>query len=188
MPDPADRILTSHAGSLPRPEELVELNHRRAAGELTGEEGYQQELTRRRGRRRRAASSEAGIDVVNDGEYGHAMGQRYDYGSWWTYVFQRLGGLELVDARACWQRADGPAPSPARSRWRSFSDRRDWKLFSEAYADPRSGAALPEPARAGRPPRCAAGPITYRGQERDRSATSPTSRRRSTPPGSTTAS
>ena len=39
-----------------------------------------------------------GINLVNDGEYGHSMGQRYDYGSWWTYVFQRLSGVELTAA------------------------------------------------------------------------------------------
>jgi 5-methyltetrahydropteroyltriglutamate--homocysteine methyltransferase len=43
-----------------------------------------------------ARQRETGIDLVNDGEYGHSMGQRYDYGSWWTYVFQRLGGVELT--------------------------------------------------------------------------------------------
>jgi 5-methyltetrahydropteroyltriglutamate--homocysteine methyltransferase len=43
-----------------------------------------------------ARHREIGIDFVNDGDYGHAMGHRYDYGSWGTYVFQRLGGLELV--------------------------------------------------------------------------------------------
>jgi methionine synthase II (cobalamin-independent) len=40
---------------------------------------------------------ELGIDIVNDGEYGHSMGERYDYGAWWSYVFPRLGALELTD-------------------------------------------------------------------------------------------
>jgi len=90
-----DRILTSHAGSLPRPEDLIALNGRRAAGELSDEDGYLGAL--------RAAVADVvarqrgiGIDLVNDGEYGHSMGQRYDYGSWWTYVFQRLSGVELT--------------------------------------------------------------------------------------------
>ncbi len=57
--------LTSHVGSLPRPEELIALNHRRAAGGFADEEGYQRELT--------AAVADVvrrqngiGIDVVND--------------------------------------------------------------------------------------------------------------------------
>ena len=68
-----DRILTSHAGSLPRPESLISLNELRAAGEFTDEEAYRGELS--------AAVTdvvahqhEIGIDLVNDGEYGHSMG------------------------------------------------------------------------------------------------------------------
>jgi hypothetical protein len=40
-----DRILTSHAGSLPRPESLISLNELRAAGEFTDEEAYRRELS-----------------------------------------------------------------------------------------------------------------------------------------------
>ena len=69
-----NRILTSHAGSLPRPENLISLNQRRAeAEEATGERAYQEAL--------RAAVTDVvkrqrdtGIDLVNDGEYGHSMG------------------------------------------------------------------------------------------------------------------
>ena len=71
-----DRILTSHAGSLPRPEDLLALNGRRAAGELSDEDGYLGSL--------RAAVADVvaqqrdiGIDLVNDGEYGHSMGMKY---------------------------------------------------------------------------------------------------------------
>ena len=35
-----DRILTSHAGSLPRPEDLIALNEQRAAGDFTNEAEY----------------------------------------------------------------------------------------------------------------------------------------------------
>ena len=35
-----DRILTSHAGSLPRPEDLIALNEQRAAGDFTEEAVY----------------------------------------------------------------------------------------------------------------------------------------------------
>jgi len=70
-----DRILTSHAGSLPRPEDLIALNQRRAAGDFADEPEYLRELrtavadvvARQRG---------IGIDLVNDGEHGHSMGQR----------------------------------------------------------------------------------------------------------------
>ena len=35
-----DRILTSHAGSLPRPEDLIALNERRAEEDFTNEQEY----------------------------------------------------------------------------------------------------------------------------------------------------
>ena len=35
-----DRILTSHAGSLPRPEDLIALNERRAEGDFSDEPAY----------------------------------------------------------------------------------------------------------------------------------------------------
>jgi 5-methyltetrahydropteroyltriglutamate--homocysteine methyltransferase len=155
-----DMILTSHAGSLPRPEDLIALNQRRAAGDLADEAGYLREL--------RAAVAdvvarqrEIGIDLVNDGEYGHSMGQRYDYGSWWTYVFQRLGGIELT------QVSIGEMPQakakPGEVTLASFGERRDWQAFADAYLDPSSGASLPNRENAVAP--VCRGPITYTGQE-----------------------
>jgi 5-methyltetrahydropteroyltriglutamate--homocysteine methyltransferase len=155
-----DRILTSHAGSLPRPEDLIALNQQRAAGDLSDEAGYL--------RRLRAAVAdvvtrqrETGIDLVNDGEYGHSMGQRYDYGTWWTYVFQRLSGIELTQAEL----AEIPQPraKPGEIMLASFAERRDWLAFADAYGDPASGVALPN--REGTPAPICRGPITYTGQE-----------------------
>jgi 5-methyltetrahydropteroyltriglutamate--homocysteine methyltransferase len=155
----SDRILTSHAGSLPRPEELVQLNFRRTAGELEDEAGYQDELTRAV-EDVVARQRQIGIDLVNDGEYGHSMGHRYDYGSWWTYVFQRLGGLELVERAVL----DVPQarPKPGEVALASFNERRDWLQFAEAYGDKSSGCALPTPPNIA--PMCT-GPITYTGQD-----------------------
>ena len=76
----AQRILTSHAGSLPRPDELIELNRARQAGESRDEAGYQERLrlaVEDVVRRQKAA----GIDIAGDGEYGKAMGQRVNYGA-----------------------------------------------------------------------------------------------------------
>jgi len=70
-----DRILTSHAGSLPRPEDLIALNERRAAEDFTDEAEYL-------GRLRSAVADvvarqrDTGIDLVNDGEFGHSMGMK----------------------------------------------------------------------------------------------------------------
>ena len=40
----SDRILTSHVGSLPRPDALIEANRAREAGEATDEPAFQQTL------------------------------------------------------------------------------------------------------------------------------------------------
>ena len=155
-----DRILTSHAGSLPRPEELVALNLKRGLGELDDEAGYQAKLTQAVADVV-AQQRELGIDLVNDGEFGHSMGHRYDYGPWWTYVFQRLGGLELVtDGVLDIKQAPG---KPGELSLASFVERRDWLEFSDAYGDPNSGAALPNPDIGTGAPVCR-GPITYTGQ------------------------
>lgn len=154
-----DRILTSHAGSLPRPDELVELNRALRECELADEAG---------GHRRLAQvvsdvvarQRELGIDIVNDGEYGHTMGQRYDYGAWWNYVFPRLGGLELVEVAMLAMKQARPRPGEVALA--SFNERRDWQTFEAAYADPGSGCALPN--RPSVAPVCR-GPITYTGRE-----------------------
>jgi len=155
-----DRILTSHAGSLPRPEDLIELNQRRAAGDSVDETQYLGQLragvaavvARQRG---------IGIDLVNDGEYGHSMGQRYDYGAWWTYVFQRLGGVELTQISI----AEMPQAKakPGEVTLASFGERRDWQAFAEAYLDPSSGASLPNRENAVAP--VCRGPLAYAGHE-----------------------
>ena len=73
--DTPDRILTSHAGSLPRPEDLITLNERRTADGFTEEAQYL-------GRLRAAVADvvarqrETGIDLVNDGEFGHSIGMK----------------------------------------------------------------------------------------------------------------
>ena len=89
------------------------------------------------------------------------MGQRVNYGAWWSYSFQRLGGLELGTEiyKAPPQRSD-----PGHVRLTSFPDRRDRQLFPEAYADPDSGCSTVRPGSGGmRLPVCR-GPLTYTGQ------------------------
>ena len=81
---PESRILTTHAGSLPRPPELVELILQRDRGELEDSALLDQriadatlEVVRRQ--------IEVGIDVPSDGEYSKA--------SYATYVKERLTGF-----------------------------------------------------------------------------------------------
>jgi 5-methyltetrahydropteroyltriglutamate--homocysteine methyltransferase len=158
-----DRILTSHAGSLPRPDDLIELNRKRIDGEPVDENDYQRDL--------RAATvsvvrqqAETGIDVPNDGEYGHAMGQKVDYGAWWHYSFHRLGGL------GSWTDMANVPVAPAKTTvgLGQFYQRRDWNIFAEAYGDPEWGIAAKAKASKEAPkigmalPVCN-GPLTYTG-------------------------
>src|SRR5216117_3796191 len=89
-----DHILTSHAGSLPRPDDLIDANRARESGGATDERRFQDQL--------RSSVADVvhqqkglGIDVPGDGGFGKSMGHRVNYRAWWSYSFQRLGGLEL---------------------------------------------------------------------------------------------
>lgn len=128
-------IRTTHVGSLPRTERLIEANRERRAGSLD-EQGFtavlQEEVN---GVVARQAG--LGLTILNDGEYGHAMIDNVDYGAWWTYSFSRFSGLSLEDIA----RFDvkPPAGREGRLSYSSFAERRDWNLFADAYSDPESG-------------------------------------------------
>jgi 5-methyltetrahydropteroyltriglutamate--homocysteine methyltransferase len=164
------RILTSHAGSLPRPDDLIELNRRRLDGEGVDEEEYAarlQEATVEVVRRQ----VELGIDLPNDGEYGHIMGAKVDYGAWWSYIFTRLGGLGSM---VTMDKVTAAPPKDTITLGK-FTERRDWNKFSDAYGDPYAGIAAPSKSSKGREkvgmllPVCD-GPLVYQGHadvERD---------------------
>lgn len=130
-----DRILTTHAGSLPRPDHLIELNRRRMDEEPVDEAEYQAEL--------RAATADVvsrqadiGVDVPNDGEYGHAMGAPVDYGAWWNYSFARLSGVTE------WTRWENAAVSASGTiQLATWDKRRDWNRFADVFSDPQWGMA-----------------------------------------------
>jgi 5-methyltetrahydropteroyltriglutamate--homocysteine methyltransferase len=84
MQPSADRILTTHAGSLPRPPSLLPLVLAQEAGEIVDRAELESEV--------RSAVSEtvqkqiaAGVDVINDGEVSKP--------SYATYVKDRLTGF-----------------------------------------------------------------------------------------------
>ena len=91
----SDHILTSQAGSLPRPDDLIEANNAREAGKTADEAAFQKTLEKavvdvvRR-------QKDIGIDVPGDGEFGKSMGHKVNYRAWWSYCFHRLGGLDLA--------------------------------------------------------------------------------------------
>src|SRR5499425_1643251 len=152
-----DHILTSHAGSLPRPDGLIAANAVRESGQTNDEAAFEATL--------RSAivdvvrqQKECGIDVPGDGEFGKSMGHKVNYRAWWSYSFQRLGGLELGTAGLY----DMPAhrSRPGEVVLTSFADRRDRLKFAAAYADPDSG--ITTGPRAALWPVCV-GTLTYTG-------------------------
>ena len=109
----ADRILTTHVGSLVRPDELIAYLRGVDAGEEIDRAAYHECLAqsvRDVVQRQR----DAGIDVVSDGEYGKS--------AWNYYVYERLGGIELR-----------PHP-PGEANFASVNDApTDWTRFPEFY-------------------------------------------------------
>jgi 5-methyltetrahydropteroyltriglutamate--homocysteine methyltransferase len=154
------RFKTTHVGSLPRPDVLIELNRSRQMGGGLDEETFQEQL-RLSVIDVVSQQQKIGLDICNDGEFGKAMGQRINFGAWWSYSFQRLGGLELGEDL---YKIAGQRSEPGKIRLTSFSDRRDRALFPAAYADPDAGIATnPKGVVGMKLPVCVA-PLTYSGQ------------------------
>jgi len=142
----SQRTLTTHVGSLPRPEALIDVNRARLDGEAYDEQGYPRVLSDAvAGICRQQA--ECGVDVINDGEFGKATRGSIEYGSWQSYAFERLTGWEYGQ--------EGMAPG--------LAIRRDRQKFADFYRDEvrMTNAPLPPAAR----PPIFTGPIKYRGQE-----------------------
>jgi 5-methyltetrahydropteroyltriglutamate--homocysteine methyltransferase len=117
------RILTTHVGSLPRPDDLMALYAANAP-----DEKLQPRLRAAVGDIVRQ-QAESGIDVINDGEFGKAMRSTMDFGAWWSYVYPRLEGFELREEHA----------KKGRAAWTFGSKER--KEFAEFYAAEASAAA-----------------------------------------------
>lgn len=157
MRSSTDRIVTTQSGSLPRPDDLIELNRAREQ-EGTDEAAFRGELDAAVGELV-ADQRAAGIDVVGDGEFGKSMSSPINYGAWWSYSFQRLGGLELDQVPLA--DVGTSAPEPGEIALTSFGNRRDRKRFPRVYDDP-SG-----PATTGKQPNfpICRGPLSYVGHD-----------------------
>ena len=96
-------IQTTTAGSLPRTRSLIEANGARTFSDdgFTLESTPEfEELTAQAVADVVARQRTAGITQVGDGEFGKAMSNAVDYGAWWSYSFQRAGGLSLTEVNA----------------------------------------------------------------------------------------
>ncbi|HWI23066.1 MAG TPA: cobalamin-independent methionine synthase II family protein [Baekduia sp.] len=135
-----DRILTSHVGSLPRPDSLLEL-YRSNASQDQLQAGLRDAVADVVSKQ-----LDAGIDVVNDGEYGKPMTEEVDYAAWASYTHGRLGGFEaqLVD-------------------FGDTSANKDLVDFPGFYATDDAGEALGSAGPAEMP--VCVGAVTYEGQE-----------------------
>jgi len=142
-----DRILTTHVGSIPRPEGVKEMLRARLGGEHVDEKELAdrvQEAVADVVRRQ----NEARIDVVSDGEMSKT--------SFILYTDERLTGFTQVDM----EEPSMPASNLAGPWARRIESRHEWRAFRDYYADylPR---AMPPVA----PPTVCTGPISYMGQD-----------------------
>ena len=128
-----DRILTTHAGSLPRPADLLELIQAKATGRPYDQEAF---AARVRGAVEDIVRKQAelGVDVVDDGEMGKP--------GFIPYVNERLSGFE-------------PSAKAAGLPW---SGSKESVSFPEFYA-----ATVPQSANARARTFACTGPIAYRG-------------------------
>src|SRR6201993_3727865 len=141
------RILTSHVGSLPRPEALIEINRVKFAGEAYDQKTYAarlstavEEICRKQ--------VEIGVDIINDGEFGKTTRGPIDYGAWSSYAWGRLSGWEPGE----------PGRLPA------LAGRRDRLKFAEFYRELDATSFRSSSSLGGRPP-VFTGPIAYVGQQ-----------------------
>ena len=147
MKTSTDRILTTHVGSIPRPESIRALVRAR----LDGQPIEEAELAARVGEavtevvHRQAA---VGLDVVSDGEMSKT--------SFLAYTDDRLTGFVTstasTDPSAALTGAGGP--------WvRRVDSRREWRAFREYYTE-----YLPREMPLAAPPTVCEGPIAYKGR------------------------
>jgi 5-methyltetrahydropteroyltriglutamate--homocysteine methyltransferase len=127
MKQSTNRILTTHVGSLPRPADLIAMYSEQAPAaklepRLTSAvaEVVQKQI-------------DAGVDIVNDGEFGKPVSDEIDYGAWATYIYQRLSGFEMRELSKDFD--------VIKALMGGSKDRRDFAEYyqsPEAYAGPTS--------------------------------------------------
>jgi 5-methyltetrahydropteroyltriglutamate--homocysteine methyltransferase len=146
MKTSTDRILTTHVGSIPRPDGIRELLRARLGGQVVDPEVLAARV-------RDAVADvvgkqvECGIDVVSDGEMSKT--------SFIAYTDERLTGFTSMRP----DDASVPASNTSGSWARRLDTRREWRAFREYY-ETYLPAAMPPSA----PPTVCTGPIAYKGE------------------------
>jgi 5-methyltetrahydropteroyltriglutamate--homocysteine methyltransferase len=145
-----DRILVSHAGTLPRPPEIVQLLQQGAAGQSELAQKLPaavKDIVRQQ--------VEAGVDIVNDGEIPKR-------GTFSSYIQERIEGIEARSFNV----GEGPPPRDVNAR-----DRRDFPGFFGAglggFGAARGtfgGASAQRPSEAQRTLHFCTAPLKYIGK------------------------
>src|SRR5262245_32304944 len=136
MKTSTDRILTTHVGSLIRPQALQDIMRAKQGGQDFDHAAYAACL------KQSVADvvhrqAEIGVDVISDGEYGKAI-------SWNQYVVERLSGFELRSIPPGYRPG---TPGADRTRFKEFYAELDVR---EPMANPKMVACV--------------GPVKYIGQ------------------------
>jgi 5-methyltetrahydropteroyltriglutamate--homocysteine methyltransferase len=132
-----DRILTTHVGSLPRPDDLRALILQKQQGQVVDEAAFAARVKSAVAETVRH-QAEAGIDVVADGEMGRI--------GFIPYVNERLAGIE---------------PSASAESANYWGQSREYQAFPEFYA---WAASMPGTAgQTGRTRWVCTGPVSYKG-------------------------
>jgi 5-methyltetrahydropteroyltriglutamate--homocysteine methyltransferase len=134
-----DRILTTHVGSLPRPDDLGAMIQQKARGDSI-DEGVFAARVKSAVAETVKRQAEAGIDIVADGEQGRV--------GFIPYVNERLAGIE---------------PSASVENANYWGQSREYRAFPEFYA---WTASLPGTAgQTGRTRWVCTGPVSYKGMD-----------------------
>jgi 5-methyltetrahydropteroyltriglutamate--homocysteine methyltransferase len=131
-----DRILTTHVGSLIRPQSVVDYLRAKQAGSPVDENAHRARLGEEVAEVVRQ-QKDAGIDIPSDGEFGKGI-------SWSQYVIERLSGFER-------------RPFKGDNSWRRGADRTRFAAFYDEM-DSREGMATTLDS-------VCVGPIEYTGFE-----------------------
>lgn len=132
-----DRILTSHVGSLIRPQSVIDYLRAKQAGQPVDEEAHRKTLAEEV-KKVVQQQKDAGIDIPSDGEFGKGI-------SWSQYALERLAGFE----RRPFQ--------PGENTWRRGADRTKFAAFYDEM-DAKEGMATTMDS-------ICVGPISYAGQD-----------------------
>jgi 5-methyltetrahydropteroyltriglutamate--homocysteine methyltransferase len=124
MPQNVDRILTTHVGSLIRPEKLIAFWRAIEDGKPYDEAAFEACLAESIADVVRQ-QADAGIDIVSDGEFGKGV-------NWAFYIFKRLSGITIRAA----------TPEEIKDPMASMRGGRDVSAFPEFYAEYDAASGL----------------------------------------------